>query len=188
MPSPAAHMLSGLFIAAVPAIKYREYNGKFFALAAICAAAPDLDMLLVYVGVDYFNAHRTFSHSLPFVLGVIFLLWATHSLLKRLLDKSYELPYKLIAACITCHILMDLLSVDQRGPQGLMLWWPFSTIFLYPAIDLYPSAVDTNGTIPPSYSLLKIMIQEASITCIIGLPIVWAISFYSYYSQLLRKR
>ena len=75
MPSPAAHMLSGIFVAAFPVMQQEKYNWKYFTLAALSAAAPDLDMLMVFFGIDYFVAHRTFSHSFFFASGIMVILW-----------------------------------------------------------------------------------------------------------------
>ena len=94
MPSPAAHMLSGFFIASVASLQ-KQNNFKVFLLSVLAAAAPDLDMLLVYVGIDYIDAHRTFTHSVVSVLLFTTMLWIVNSLLLNRYSKSY-IPYKLI--------------------------------------------------------------------------------------------
>ena len=75
MPSPAAHMMSGLLIAAIPASLGRKISYKYFIFAALVSVSPDLDMLLVFAGIDYFWAHRTFSHSIITVIVINALLW-----------------------------------------------------------------------------------------------------------------
>lgn len=72
--------------------------------------------------------------------------------------------------CLICHIFIDLLGVDNKGPQGLMLLWPFSDIFFYPSLDLYPSIFNMHGNVVPLKSLIIVIISELGITCLIGLP------------------
>jgi membrane-bound metal-dependent hydrolase YbcI (DUF457 family) len=168
MPSPAGHMMSGLFIAAIPASITKKFNYKYFALAAFISVVPDLDMLLVLAGINYFDAHRTFSHSIVSVLIVFALLWSIAFILSKKQISALNIPYRLIGTCLMCHIGIDLLGVDERGPQGLMLLWPFSNDFFYPAINLYPSTADKYGNILPLSSLVVIAYKEFMITILAG--------------------
>jgi membrane-bound metal-dependent hydrolase YbcI (DUF457 family) len=172
MPSPLAHFTSGLLIAAFPAIMHKSHNWKYYTMGTIAAAAPDLDMLLVYIGIDYFDAHRTFSHSFMFALGIMCLLGLLNIFINSRPENKLQIPYVLIGVCLLSHVLLDLLGVDKRGPQGLMLFWPFTHEFYYPAINLFPSPVDGNGNILSIRALTQIAYREVILICMTGLTIL----------------
>jgi len=176
MPSPVAHMLSGLLIASVPAAINKKVNFKYYIFAAFMAACSDLDMVLVFIGVDYFYAHRTFTHSLILVFIVTFLLWGVCITVRKLLSRTFHVPYIVIGICLICHIGMDLLTVDEYGPQGLMLFWPLSNTFFYPDIPLFDSVMDKHGSILDISLLLLIAVKEISIVFFIGL-LLWLFVF-----------
>lgn len=130
MPSPIGHILSGIIIGSV-STNDNKPKTKRLILGAFFAAAPDLDMLLVFVGVDYIYAHRTFSHSLLMV-GIVAIWLKIMPLLIRLFSgKRIWIPWKLISVCLFSHILIDMLGQDECGPKGIMIFWPLSTDYYY---------------------------------------------------------
>ena len=169
MPSPLGHMLTGLVIGAVPAIKLKKLNIRRLLFSAFIAGAPDFDMLLVYVGVEYFYAHRTFTHSLITVLIVFLLLWTCNYLLTHIRSK-YSIPYVLITVCLLFHIGMDMICADKYGPKGLMLFWPLSTHFFHTDLNVFASIADNNGVILPVKSLILVALREIAVVAAIGIP------------------
>lgn len=166
MPSPAGHILSGLFLGAMPTKEGSAFRPKRLLLAALIAASADLDMLLVYVGLDYFMVHRTFSHSYVTVSVVFILLWAVD----RYLDSrgsAVRIPYLLISACLAAHVCLDLLGEDNYGPRGLMIFWPFSTEFYYADINLIPAPF-LNGKPLPFAGLAQVAMVEFFVISFIG--------------------
>ena len=172
MPSPAGHLLSGLIIAAVPTRDSKRITLKRLSLGAIAAAAPDLDMLLVYLGIDYFTAHRTFSHSIITVLVVFFLLrgWDYLCMMRHYIIR---VPYVMISACLLSHIGLDLLGEDSYGPKGLMILWPYSTTFFHPDLNLFYSAFNSNGMVKPLRSLIWAGLWEFLVIGFVGLIVLF---------------
>jgi len=72
MPSEFTH----IFVSAALGRTYTagKMPARFWALAAVCAVLPDIDVIGYYAGVKYFDVlgHRGFSHSLTFALLVAF--------------------------------------------------------------------------------------------------------------------
>lgn len=130
-------------------------------------------MLLVYVGVDYIDAHRTFTHSVVSVLLFTTMLWIVNNLLLNRYSKSY-IPYKLICVCLLCHIGMDLMGTDCIGPRGLMLFWPLSHEFYHIELNVFPSPFDGEGNIIHLSSLTILAMKEITIVGAVGLIILLA--------------
>lgn len=172
MATPAGHMLSGIIIAALPARNVNELNYKRLILGAFFAAAPDLDMLLVFSGVDYIDAHRTFSHSVVWVAMISFAIYLWNYVWRQ---KSgiYQLPNRLICACLLCHIFLDLLGVDHYGPKGLMLFWPISYNFYHLDFNILHSIVDASKNFLPLQTIISVLLREILLIGLAGAILLW---------------
>jgi inner membrane protein len=100
-------------------------RGAVIATAALCAAAPDLDVLAFFVGIPYQAplGHRGFTHSLAFAL----LLGAAAALLLRtLLGRGARPPFAHTLALLTLatasHGFFDAFT---NGGHGVAFLWPF---------------------------------------------------------------
>jgi membrane-bound metal-dependent hydrolase YbcI (DUF457 family) len=172
MSSPVGHILSGIIIGSIP-VNDRKPKIKRLFLCAFFAAAPDLDMLLVFAGIDYFYAHRTFSHSIVVVNCFSFLLYVLNYFLMIKNEKLY-IPWLLILSCLLCHIGIDMLGEDHYGPKGLMILYPLSTKFYYLDLNVFKGLFDTYGNPLPLFKLALIVMREVLIITFLG----W-ILFYS---------
>ena len=121
MPSPIAHTLAGAAMAQLLVPSDRPRPAVWFALGALAANAPDLDMV-AGVLVGRVNAlHGMASHSIVATLGVaaISAVPASRSLGGRMRVAA------LVLAAYGSHVFLDLFC----GPPqrvGLPLFWPFS--------------------------------------------------------------
>lgn len=180
MPSPIGHMLSGIIIASVPVSDKKPTLTRLFT-GSLIAAAPDLDMLFVFVGIDYIYAHRTFSHSLVMVVLVALCLKAM-SLLINVFSRNNQIPWKLISICLFSHIFLDMLGKDEYGPKGLMLFWPLSNDFYYMNVDLFYSLMDIKGN---PLSLDRIVMAVSWEVGLIGfIGVIYFILYYFYKNRL----
>ena len=104
MPTPIGHMVSGVVIASISRSKSNSLTmKKRLLLGAFVAASPDLDLFLTFLGVDYFYAHRTFSHSLVTVSMVFLFLLVLQKKISVKKD-DFTIPYILITTCLFSHI------------------------------------------------------------------------------------
>lgn len=179
VPSPVGHMLSGIIIASASGYDNKPILKKL-AWGAFFAAAPDLDMLFVFAGIDYIYAHRTFTHSLVIVVLVALCL-KVMNLLINAFSKNNQIPWKLISICLFSHIFLDMLGKDEYGPKGLMIFWPLSNDFYYMNVDLFYGLMDTKGN---PLSLDRIVLAVSWEVGLIGF--VGAMYFMFYY--FIKKR
>ncbi|MEE8575064.1 MAG: metal-dependent hydrolase [Thermodesulfobacteriota bacterium] len=171
MPSPAGHMLSGLVLGALPTSENSRVRTRRLVIAALAAAVADMDMLLVFVGFDYFKIHRTFTHSFISVFAILVLLWGLNRFFAYK-NSKIQIPYLLISACLFMHPALDLLSEDVYGPRGLTIFWPLLSSFYYPAIDIFPSPFTNLGKALPLSSLFVIGLKEFFLISIPGLALI----------------
>ena len=121
MASPWAHAFAG---AAVGALYQGPERRRVITLAAICAVAPDLDLIGWPLGVP-FNAplgHRGLTHSIPFaiLLGV----GAAGVFLRGFPSRErIRAAVALVLATVT-HGVLDALTT--YSPTGPAFWAPFS--------------------------------------------------------------
>lgn len=174
-------MVAGAIIAAVPVKGSERPSMKRMALGSVVAASPDLDMLLVYAGVDYFAAHRTYTHSVISVFVVIAVLWALDFIVKNKKIAGLSIPYGLIGACLLVHVGLDMLGADYKGPQGLMLFWPLSDMFYYADIGIFPAIMDFRVNAKAFMPLLFIFIKEI---IVIGLGVIGLFSVMCLYRKI----
>jgi len=126
MASPVGHALVGLTSAAVVA-RATGTDGSLtlWAGAFVASGLPDLDMLLVASGLDLEKAHRSWSHSLVALAGLV---GAVYWLVPGVgsLDGGILLAW---LAAVVSHPLVDVVTT---GPEmagrgfGIPLFWPLS--------------------------------------------------------------
>lgn len=121
MASPWAHAIAG---AAVGAFYRGGERRKVITLAAICAAAPDLDLIGWPLGIspDSPLGHRGLTHSIPFaiLLGGFVTIGCLSSLATR---------ERITAACLlmlatATHGVLD--AMTSYAPTGPAFWAPFT--------------------------------------------------------------
>jgi inner membrane protein len=120
MPSAFGH---ALFASALGA-SFRA-RGAVVGAAALCAVAPDLDVLAFRLGIPYEAplGHRGFTHSLPFAAG----LGLAATLALRAVPRGTARPplaptLALLALAAASHGLLDAFT---DGGLGVALLWPF---------------------------------------------------------------
>jgi membrane-bound metal-dependent hydrolase YbcI (DUF457 family) len=179
MPSPLGHMITGLIIGAVPTNNHKNPEVKRLLIGSFVAAAPDLDMFLVYAGFDYIYAHRTFSHSIVIVFMIFFIL----SILSYLLsfrNRKFNIPYLLIPICLLSHIGLDMLGVDSYGPKGLMIFWPLSTNFFYTDFHIFNSLFYDGVKLISVKNVTTALVKEVTIIGLVGIIFLSAVRYYRH--------
>jgi membrane-bound metal-dependent hydrolase YbcI (DUF457 family) len=127
MPTPIGHALAGLAVAG--AAGGARLPGRHVGILALCAAAPDLDLVLRLI--DGVNHHRGPSHSFAMAvlvaLGTVFLRRA-----------GLGLPAPaLMGAAWASHVVLDYFGLDTSPPVGEMALWPFSDAFLASPVPVF---------------------------------------------------
>ncbi|MDZ4754684.1 MAG: metal-dependent hydrolase [Phycisphaerae bacterium] len=104
----------------------RPMPKKFWILAPICSAAPDLDVGLHAYGVDYADAwgHRGMMHSVFFavIIGVALVAWFFRRDF-RPLSRPWFGMCAFFAAIIASHGFIDAFT---SGGEGIAFFAPFS--------------------------------------------------------------
>ena len=112
-------------VAAAAVVSYtffpKQSRPAVVALAAFCAAAPDLDVLAFQFGIAYGSewGHRGWTHSLIFAL--IFGLLLAAVFFRR--DKGF---WKIALLCVLATASHPLLDMLTNGGRGVALYWPWS--------------------------------------------------------------
>jgi membrane-bound metal-dependent hydrolase YbcI (DUF457 family) len=142
MPSPVGHSLMGVALYSATAPRGRLLKaGGWLALCVGASLVPDLDFVIpaMFGRIDVtLWAHRSFTHTVFFAVGVA-LLWFAVARLIRPRSKAARLGVALvILACLLAHIALDVLNEDTREPLGVAVLWPVSQKTLYYNIGLLP--------------------------------------------------
>ena len=122
MASPWAHALAGAAVGAF----YQDprHRPRVMALAAVCAVAPDLDLIGWPLGISPLTllGHRGLSHSLVFavVLGGI----AALALRPPVTTRERVVAAVILMVATATHSLIDALTT--YAPTGPAFWAPFS--------------------------------------------------------------
>ena len=116
MPTMFSHAVAGLAIAT--AIRAPDSVGRLALLGALCAAAPDLDVVAVWFGVPWGHGHRGITHSLPFAALLAAVLTAT---LLRGSGRRRSVWLALFLATAS-HGVLDAMT---NGGPGVALFAPF---------------------------------------------------------------
>lgn len=121
MPSAFSHAVAGLGIAAC--FYGREVPASVFALGAVCAVLPDIDVAGFSFGIRYGSiwGHRGFTHSLVFAAAL-----AGAIVLLGFRDGMPGLPpgrmWLFLFLATISHSLLDALT---NGGMGVALFAPF---------------------------------------------------------------
>ena len=121
MASPWAHAIAG---AAAGALYQSPHSRRrVITLAAICAVAPDLDLIGWPLGVSTFTlwGHRGLTHSIAFavVLGV-----AVAALLPMATRRERAVAATVLILATGTHSVLD--AMTTYSPTGPAFWAPFS--------------------------------------------------------------
>jgi inner membrane protein len=138
MPSVFGHALAAAALGA----GFRA-NGAVIATAALCAVAPDLDVIAFRFGVPYdaVLGHRGFSHSLAFAAGLgAAATLALRALLRRGARPPFARTFALLALATASHGLLDAMT---DGGLGVAFFSPFDPTRHF--LPLRPIAVSPLG-------------------------------------------
>ncbi len=139
MSSPVGHAFVGLifFTLAKRFDQQHHYSWKWLIVFIILAGLPDLDIIDgLASGPLHLIQHRTVSHSLLFTSVVGFsCAWFSHCILK----KPRPTLWYTFPATIISHPFMDMCCMHSILPQGVQLFWPFSTAFAYTPLPFMTS-------------------------------------------------
>jgi hypothetical protein len=175
MPSLAGHILSGLIMSSVTTGTSKTLNIKRLSVAAVIVAAPDRYMLLILLGSYYISVDRTFTHSQVTVF-VMFHVMREYDHVLAARHSRYRIPYILISFCLISHITLDHLSEDLHGPTGMMVFWPLSTSFFHPDLNVFLTPLSIKGSVLPLKELILVGLRELTIINLMGLFILFVTS------------
>ncbi len=138
MCSPIGHSLIGSVIGSFhcrnsPFISRKNLSPLL--LAVIVANIPDLDYLPGIIVGQLNRYHHGWTHSL---VGVAVLSVAVWGLIK-LLMKENRAGFLFIFALLLSHLAADMMTIDEKAPYGIPLFWPFSDTFLQFPFTIFPA-------------------------------------------------
>jgi inner membrane protein len=123
VPSAFSHVAPGL--ALLPLFWKPAVPRRLWALGALCAVAPDLDVLGLAAGIPYGHplGHRGFSHSL-LAAALAAAALAALALRRERWDGLRARAALYLFVCWASHGLLDALT---DGGLGVALWSPFES-------------------------------------------------------------
>jgi membrane-bound metal-dependent hydrolase YbcI (DUF457 family) len=134
MPTPVAHAIAGICVAALAARRPAARAVPVAAVAVLAANLPDLDYLAVVRGRAAMESfHHGPLHSIGFVAAAALPLALT--LRHRL---GLASAWVLLAGAGLTHLLLDLVVVDHRPPVGFPFFWPLSTERFHSPVEIFP--------------------------------------------------
>ena len=160
MSSPIGHALVGLGLArSVSRLSGVRETPILWAGAIAMSNLPDLDLLLMSVGVPMEKVHRKWSHS-ALLLGSAALLGLAGW--ERLLKRKRPLQTTAWVAALLSHPLLDALTTPKGSTFGIPLAWPLSDrlwsverpIYLSPRMDVYLHLSSSWRTLLPELGVL----------------------------------
>ena len=143
MPSPVAHSLIGLAVAAQCGVRpgsWREIKSQARALMPVLfsgvalANLPDLDYLPGIIGGDLNAYHHLYTHSVGWVGLASLSFWCIWKIIR---PSAGLREFAFVAIAAGSHLLADWLTADARPPYGIMLWWPFERGFHLCPLSLF---------------------------------------------------
>ncbi len=143
MSSPVGHIVGALAVyraleARAPSDAPRAWKG--WALVAVLAFAPDLDVVWGWIWGDATQYHRAFTHSILFALILAFLgNLAWYGLVSCF--ERWRYVWVLLVACLV-HPLLDML---MKLGRDIPLFAPFSWEGYSSPVQLVPTAYYTNS-------------------------------------------
>jgi membrane-bound metal-dependent hydrolase YbcI (DUF457 family) len=141
MASPLGHSLMGvvIYVATVKSSDWLKRWGWLFLLVLFSMAA-DLDYLPAAFGrldlADQF--HRKFTHTLIFAVSAVAIYIAAAGIVKR---KVMWKAAMILFAALMIHLAIDIVSLDEKEPQGIEPFKPFSDVNLYSPVIIFPSVM-----------------------------------------------
>lgn len=134
MPSPLGHALGSLIVGARPGrtSDARRLTAIRLTILAAIGVAPDLDLL--------WGRHSMETHSVgaALIAGLVTLALARTLDVRSWLGVRTNLAAAVLVATVwVAHPLMDMLGADNSPPFGVMLWWPFSHMFVIAPFHLF---------------------------------------------------
>ncbi|MCC7416704.1 MAG: metal-dependent hydrolase [Acidobacteria bacterium] len=161
MPSPVGHMLAGV---AVTWSILPQARTRVATVAAVLAAAPDLDLLLPV-------QHRTATHSIAAVALVVIVAAAV----TREVTPAWRA--RLAAVCglaVASHLLLDWLGPDPVFPHGIRMFWPLSDRFFISGWDIFRPTARTAIFSP---AVMAHNLAAAAQELLLLGPLVWLLWF-----------
>jgi len=160
--------------AAVGAFYQGPHRPRVIALAAICGAAPDLDLIGWPLGVSPLTlfGHRGLTHSIPFavVLGI-----AATALLPALPRRDRIGAALVLIVATATHSLLDALTT--YAPTGPAFWAPFSNQrYRFPWMPLTGA-----GGLKTDFG------QEVVYVCLPALAIIFMLEWWRRRQQPARR-
>jgi membrane-bound metal-dependent hydrolase YbcI (DUF457 family) len=139
MASPLGHSMMGvaIFFATVKPIEWFKRWGWFFLLMLFSAAA-DLDYLpAVFNRFDLAERfHRKFTHTLLFAgLATVLYIIVTALIYRKIMWKAASV----LLAALIIHLVIDIVSLDEREPYGIAIFEPFNSQYLYSPVVIFPN-------------------------------------------------
>jgi membrane-bound metal-dependent hydrolase YbcI (DUF457 family) len=139
----------GLLIQKISNIKISNLGWGLLFFGGIL---PDVDYLFVWIFNNF--VHRTFTHSLVFVLLSFFVVYYV------LKNYKFEKEAIFISLGILCHIFLDMFF-----RPGVMLFWPIGTWFSFYGLSNY--LIVNLSTLKNLNNYINFLIFD------IGLGIIW---------------
>lgn len=149
MATPLGHLLAGA--AAGAAARGSLPPARAALVAALAAAAPDLDFLPGILLGDPARFHHGASHSLGFVL-----LAALPLLLLPRVPRRWAV---VAAAGYATHLALDLVTLDNSLPRGIPLLWPLSSAVFQSPVALLPNVQHTREPVVSLHNLRLVALE-----------------------------
>jgi inner membrane protein len=139
---PVAHAAAGYFLHRVGGGADRPGAGLGRAVALmIVANLPDADFLVGFVLGRPGLLHRGASHT---VLAAVLFGVAAGAFVRWRWRERFGPAALLFGAAYLSHVLIDVLTFDNRPPDGVQLLWPLSSEYFASPVTLFMS-VDVDG-------------------------------------------
>ena len=109
-----------------------KVDAKFWIIAMLCAAVPDLDAIGFWMGVDYNSVwgHRGITHSLFFAGLLSFIVVYFFYRDQKVLTTPWVILFLLFFVCTASHGILDAMTT---GGKGVAFFAPFNnTRYFFP--------------------------------------------------------
>jgi inner membrane protein len=136
MATPLGHSLMGAAIGVACCVDGHIRGG--IVLGAVAAMAADLDFIPGLLLGAHSRFHHAQSHSLAFAI----LAAGFAALVARDARLRWGL---LIGLAYASHLALDMLTLDDSPPQGIPLFWPWSSTVLQSPVTFLPNVLHGNG-------------------------------------------
>lgn len=140
MPLPVAHSLAGYIFYEIKPFLFFKNGWKNFLFIMILANLPDIDFLPGLIIGNPNQFHHGISHSLGMaVFSGLILGW----FFSRKNGNFWK--YFIFTTLIYySHVFLDFLTEDYRKPFGVLLFWPFNSIYYTSSIPLFLKTIRSN--------------------------------------------